>query len=180
MTTDYQQADHDRAVVAGFYAAMTRADQQGGFTPEDLATVVDFFENEQEIEINIGAPVGGVYRGPDGIALGRHRMHELCGFTHRDHSLDENIADGPGRVVCIGVNHGKDVVGNPWSMTTIELVDLEDGKVIRKRVFFQDPEFLRQIALEREALIKDRLIEEYWRTDNPLIALRKNGTMPTD
>ncbi|MBT0773637.1 hypothetical protein KIH74_32130 [Kineosporia sp. J2-2] len=177
-TTPQQQTDHDRAVVSGFYAAMTRAEQNGGFTPEDLATVVDFFENEREVEINLPAPVGGVFHGPDDIAVGRHRMHELCGFTHRDHTQDEYIADGPGRVICIGVNHGEDTEGTPWSMTVIELVDLEDGKVIRKRVFFQDAEFLGQIARQRETTIKESLFGTYWTTDNPLIALRVNGTMP--
>ncbi|GAA3620862.1 hypothetical protein GCM10022223_42180 [Kineosporia mesophila] len=179
MTTTAEQTDRDRAVVSGFYAAMTRAEQHGGFTPDDLATVVDFFENEHEVEINLPAPVGGVFHGPDDIAIGRHRMHELCGFTHRDHTQDENIADGPGRVICIGVNHGEDTDGNPWSMTVIELVDLEDGKVIRKRVFFQDPAFLGDLAVKREAALKERLAQDYWRTDNPLIALRTHGTMPS-
>lgn len=178
MTTNTELAARDRDVVAGFYGAMTRAEQNGGFSPDDLARVQDFFENEREVEINLPAPVGGTFHGPDDIAIGRHRMHELCGFTHRDHTQDENIADGPGRVICIGVNHGEDTEGTPWSMTVIELVDLEDGKVIRKRVFFQDAEFLGEIARKREALIKDRLIGDYWRTDNPLIALRTTGTMP--
>lgn len=178
MSTQQELTDRDRDVVAGFYAAMTRGEQAGGFAPADLAAVQDFFENEREVEINLPAPVGGTFHGPDEIAVGRHRMHELCGFTHRDHSRDENVADGPGRVVCIGVNHAEDVDGTPWSMTVIELVDLEDGKVVRKRVFFQDPEFLRRIAVERQRLLQERLLEQYWRTDNPLVALRTSGTMP--
>jgi pimeloyl-ACP methyl ester carboxylesterase/ketosteroid isomerase-like protein len=179
MTTEQMiQAERNKEVVAGFYAALMRRDDHGNLSGDDLALVADFFEHEQELEINLGHPYGGVFKGPAEIALGRHRMHELCGFTHRDHEQDENIADGPTRVVCIGTNHGTDLAGNPWSMTVIELVDVADGHVVKKRVFFQDPVLLWNIAVEREAALKERLVEEYWVENNPLQEARRQKRSP--
>ena len=37
--------------------------------------------------------------GPADIAVGRHRLHELCGYTSADHSSFQYYADGPTRVV---------------------------------------------------------------------------------
>ncbi|WP_328923501.1 hypothetical protein OG429_01890 [Streptomyces sp. NBC_00190] len=38
-------------------------------------------------------------------------------------------------------------------MTVIELVDVIDGKIAKKRTFYQDTALLRDISLEREAAL---------------------------
>lgn len=35
-------------------------------------------------------------------------------------------------------------------MTVLELVDVRDGKIVKKRSFYQDTALLRDISLERE------------------------------
>jgi len=113
--------------------------------------------------------------GPAEIAVGRHRLHELCGYTTADHTSFRYYADGPARVVVEAVNNGTDLAGNAWSMTVVELVDVVDGKIAKKRTFFEDPARLREIMLEREAALKDHLVEKYWREDNPLLAIHTAG-----
>lgn len=80
-------------------------------------------------------------------------------------------AGGPTRVVVEATNNGTDLAGNPWTMTVVELVDVIDGKITKKRTFFEDPARLRNIMAERESALKDSLLEEYWHNSNPLIAL---------
>ncbi|MCD5315898.1 hypothetical protein [Kineosporia babensis] len=60
-------AARDRDVVAGFYGAMTRAEHNGGFSPEDLTRVQDFSTHERE---------------PDRPADQRHHAR-LTALSHR-------------------------------------------------------------------------------------------------
>ncbi|QFY09733.1 hypothetical protein GBF35_26530 [Nonomuraea phyllanthi] len=67
-------------------------------------------------------------------------------------SIEELVADGPTRVV-VATNGGTDIHGNPWRMTVLELVDVANGKITRKRPFYQDTTLLRDISLQREAAL---------------------------
>lgn len=165
------QAEKNIAVVRGFYDALAGGEEDGELSEEGLARVVDTFKNEKTIELNLGEPYGGVYVGPAEIAVGRHRLHELCGYTAADHASFRYYASGPTRVVVEAINNGADLAGHPWSMTVVELVDVVDGKISRKRTFFENPALLTRIMLEREADLKNRLAEQYWRENNPLRAL---------
>ena len=40
---------------------------------------------------------------------------------------------------------------------------------------FVGPARLREVMLEREAALKDRLVEKYWREDNPLLSIHHAG-----
>lgn len=172
MTSDEtSRAERNIAVVRGFYDALATGGD-GRLSEDGLALVVDTFENEEEVQLNLEAPYGGTYVGPIEIAVGRHRFHELCGYTAPDHSSYSYYADGPSRVVVEATNRGTDLAGTPWSMTVIELVDVVDGKIVRKRVFFEDPALLRDIMVEREVALKDSLLDHYWRHDNPILKLR--------
>lgn len=103
------------------------------------------FKDEREIQLNLDAPHGGAYVGPTEIAVGRHRLHELCGYTSADHSSFKFYADGPTRVVVEATNDGTDLAGNPWSMTVVELVDVIDGKIAKKRTSVQAAFVLRAL-----------------------------------
>lgn len=168
------QAEQNIAVVRGFYDALGGGGE--GLGEDGMALVIDTFKNEKEIHLNLDAPYGGTYVGPAEIAVGRHRLHELCGYTSADHSSFKYYADGPTRVVVEATNNGTDLAGNPWSMTVVELVDVIDGKIAKKRTFFEDPARLRDIMIEREATLKDSLLERYWRDNNPLLAMHEAGT----
>ena len=82
-------------------------------------------------------------------------MHELTGLDVMSIQIDELIADGPTRVVVVATNSGTDVHGAPWKMTVLELVDVVDGKIAKKRSFYQDTARLRDISLERERTLAD-------------------------
>jgi ketosteroid isomerase-like protein len=175
MTNDEQSlAERNIAVVRGFYDALGSSDD-GELGEQAMALVIDTFRNEKEIELNLGEPYGGTYRGPAEIAVGRHRLHELCGYTTADHSAFRYYADGPTRVVVEATNNGTDLAGHPWSMTVVELVDVVDGRIARKRTFFQDPGRLLEIMAEREADLKNRLADAYWRDNNPLLAITRTS-----
>ncbi|MGJ6968850.1 hypothetical protein ACSDR0_43805 [Streptosporangium sp. G11] len=53
-------------------------------------------------------------------------------------------------------NSGTDIHGNPWRMTVLELVDVANGKITKKRSFYQDTALLREISLEREAALAQK------------------------
>jgi ketosteroid isomerase-like protein len=53
-------------------------------------------------------------------------------------------------VVVVATNSGTDIHGNSWKTTVLELVDVTDGKIVKKRSFYQDTALLRDISLERE------------------------------
>lgn len=163
-------AECNIAVVRGFYDALSMGGD-GRLSEDGMALVMHAFENEQEIQLNLEAPYGGTYVGPAEIAVGRHRLHELCGYASPDPSSFKYYADGPTRVVVEATNNGTDLAGNPWSMTVVELVDVVDGKIVRKRTFFEDPALLRDIMNEREAALKDALLAQHWRNDNPLLKM---------
>lgn len=83
-------------------------------------------------------------------------MHHLIGLDVAAIGIDELIAEGPTRVVVVATNSGTDLHGTPWSMTVLELVDVIDvidGKITKKRSFYQDTALLRDISLEREAAL---------------------------
>jgi hypothetical protein len=63
-------------------------------------------------------------------------------------------------------------------MTVVELVDVVDGKISRKHTCFENPALLARIMLEREADLKNRLAEQYWRENNPLRALQELEAAP--
>ena len=169
------EAERNIAVVRGFYDALGSGGEDGELGENAMAVVIDTFKNEKEIELNLGAPYGGTFVGPAEIAVGRHRLHELCGYTTADHTSFRYYADGPTRVVVEAINNGADLAGNAWSMTVVELVDVIDGKIAKKRTFFEDPARLREIMLEREAALKDHLVEKHWRESNPLLAIHTAG-----
>jgi ketosteroid isomerase-like protein len=168
---DTSQAERNIAVVRGFYDALAMAGN-GKLGEDSRALVLHTFENEEQIQLNLEAPYGGTYVGPTDIAIARHRLHELCGYTSADQSSFSYYADGPTRVVVEATNNGSDLAGNPWSMTIVELADVVDGKIVRKQTFFEDPALLRDIMIEREAALKDNLLKQHWRNSNPLIAMR--------
>ncbi|GII94280.1 nuclear transport factor 2 family protein [Sinosporangium siamense] len=85
---------------------------------------------------NTSTRYSGVYRGA-AIGLARHRMYEPTGLDIRAISIDELIAEGPTRVV-VATNSGTDIHGKPWRMTVLELVDVTNGKITRKRSFYQN------------------------------------------
>ncbi|WP_433380484.1 nuclear transport factor 2 family protein [Streptosporangium sp. CA-115845] len=109
----------------------------------------------RHIELNWGHPDSGVHRGA-AIGPARHRMHELTGLDIPAISIDELIADGPTRVVVVATNSGTDIHGNPWRMTVLELVDVANGKITKKRLFYQDTALPRDISLEREAALAQK------------------------
>ncbi|MEV1174806.1 hypothetical protein, partial [Nonomuraea sp. NPDC049784] len=119
----------------------------------DFATIKELTD-EQEIELNWGHPDSGVYRGA-AIGPARHRMHELTGLDIPAISIDGLIADGPTRVV-VATNSGTDIHANLWRMTVLELVDVTNGKITKKRSFYQDTALLRDISLEREAALAQK------------------------
>jgi ketosteroid isomerase-like protein len=171
MSTDpATPAEQNIAVVRGFYDALGTGGDDG-LGEDAMARVIDTFRHEKEIQLNLEAPYGGTYVGPADIGVGRHRLHELCGYTSADHSSFRYYADGPTRVVVEATNNGTDLAGDPWSMTVVELVDVIDGKIAKKRTFFEDPARLRDIMIEREAALKDSLLASHWRDNNPLLAL---------
>ncbi|GAA4662027.1 MULTISPECIES: nuclear transport factor 2 family protein [Amycolatopsis] len=140
------QAELNKDVVRRFYEAVLRA--SGG---PDFATIKEL-SDEHEVELNWGHPDSGVHKGA-AIGPARERMHELTGLDVGAISIDELIAEGPTRVVVVATNSGTDVHGTPWTMTVLELVDVVDGKITKKRSFYQDTALLRDIALEREAVL---------------------------
>ncbi|MDP4511507.1 nuclear transport factor 2 family protein [Nonomuraea turcica] len=139
----------NKEVVRRFYEAVLRV--PGG---PDFATIKELTD-EQEIELNWGHPDSGVYGGA-AIGPARHRMHELTRLDISAISIDELIADGPTRVVVVATNSGTDIHGNPWRMTVLELVDVANGKITKKRSFYQDTALLRDISLEREAALAQK------------------------
>lgn len=143
------QPELNKEVVRRFYEAVLRV--SGG---PDFATIKELTD-EQEIELNWGHPDSGLHRGA-AIGLARHRMHELTGLDISAISIDELIADGPTRVVVVATNSGTDIHGNPWRMTVLELVDVANGKITKKRSFYQDTALLRDISLEREAALAQK------------------------
>lgn len=143
------QSELNKEVVRRFYEAVLRV--PGG---PDFATIKELAD-EQEIELNWGHPDSGVSRGA-AIGPARHRMHELTGLDISAIGIDELIADGPTRVVVVATNSGTDLHGNPWRMTVLELVDVENGKITKKRSFYQDTALLRDISLQREAAFSKR------------------------
>ncbi|MGI5290498.1 hypothetical protein ACQEVF_45230 [Nonomuraea polychroma] len=82
-------------------------------------------------------------------------MHELTGLDISAISIDELIANGPTRVV-VATNSGTDIHGNLWRMTVLELVDVANGKITKKRSFYRDTALLRDISLEREAALAQK------------------------
>ncbi|EGG43805.1 hypothetical protein SGM_6146 [Streptomyces griseoaurantiacus M045] len=140
------RADRNKDVVRRFYEAVLR--EPGG---PDFATIRELTD-EQEVELNWGHPDSGVHRG---AAIGpvRHRMHLLTGMDPSALVVEELLAEGPTRVVVVATNSGTDVHGVPWTMTVLELVDVVDGRITRKRSFYQDTALLRDIALESEAAL---------------------------
>ncbi|WP_393063214.1 nuclear transport factor 2 family protein [Streptomyces sp. LN549] len=141
-----QAAEMNKDVVRRFYEAVLRV--PGG---PDFAAIKDLAD-EQEVELNWGHPDSGIHRGA-AIAPARHRMHQLTGLDFAAIRIDELIAEGPNRVVVVATNSGTDIHGNPWTMTVLELVDVENGRIARKRSFYQDAALLRDISLEREAAL---------------------------
>ncbi|WP_433258455.1 nuclear transport factor 2 family protein [Streptosporangium sp. CA-135522] len=139
------QAEANKDVVRRFYDAALR---EGG---PDFATLKEL-SDEQEVELNWGHPDSGVHHGA-AIAPARHRMHRLTGLDVAAIRIDELIAEGPTRVVVAATNSGTDIHGTPWTMTVLELVDVIDGKITKKRSFYQDTALLRDISLEREAAL---------------------------
>ncbi|MEU9090001.1 nuclear transport factor 2 family protein [Streptomyces sp. NPDC087901] len=145
MTSDSPtRADLNKEVVRRFYRAVLRT--PGG---PDFATIEELTD-EQEVELNWGHPDSGVHKGAQ-IGPARRRMHELTGLDLTTITIDELTADGPTRVVVVATNTGSDIHGNPWRMTVLELVDVVNGKITKKRSFYQDTALLRDISLEREA-----------------------------
>ncbi|GHE35187.1 MULTISPECIES: nuclear transport factor 2 family protein [Streptomyces] len=140
------RADRNKDVVRRFYEAVLR--EPGG---PDFATIRELTD-EQEVELNWGHPDSGVHRGA-AIGPARHRMHLLTGMDPSALVVEELLAEGPTRVVVVATNSGTDVHGVPWTMTVLELVDVVDGRITRKRSFYQDTALLRDIALEREAAL---------------------------
>jgi len=140
------QAERNKDVVRRFYEAVLRV--PGG---PDFATIKDLTD-EQEVELNWGHPDSGIHRGA-AIAPARHRMHRLTGLDLAAISIDELIAEGPARVVVVATNRGIALHGAPWTMTVLELVDVVNGKITKKRSFYQDTALLRDISLEREAAL---------------------------
>ncbi|GAA1621377.1 hypothetical protein GCM10009733_017400 [Nonomuraea maheshkhaliensis] len=142
----------NKEVVRRFYAAVLRT--PGG---PDFATIKELTD-EQEVELNWGHPDSGVHRGA-AIGPARRRMHELTGLDLSAITIDELVADGPARVVVVATNSGTDLHGNPWRMTVLELVDVTNGKITKKRSFYQDTALLRDISLEREAALAQKTSE---------------------
>jgi ketosteroid isomerase-like protein len=142
------RAERNKDVVRRFYEAVLR--EPGG---PDFATIHELTD-EQEVELNWGHPDSGVHRGA-AIGPARHRMHLLTGMDPSALVVEELLAEGPTRVVVVATNSGTDVHGTPWTMTVLELVDVVDGRITRKRSFYQDTALLRDIALEREAALAD-------------------------
>ncbi|KAB8189062.1 hypothetical protein FH608_042145 [Nonomuraea phyllanthi] len=140
------QPELNKEVVRRFYEAVLRVPGS-----PDFATIEELTD-EQEIELNWGHPASGVHRGA-AIGPARHRMHELTGLDIQAVSIEELVADGPTRVVVVATNGGTDIHGNPWRMTVLELVDVANGKITRKRSFYQDTALLRDISLQREAAL---------------------------
>ncbi|MEV4803656.1 hypothetical protein AB0K18_26940 [Nonomuraea sp. NPDC049421] len=122
--------------------------------------------DEQEVELNWGHPDSGVHKGAD-IGPARHRMHELTGLDMSSISIDELIADGPTRVVVVATNSGIDLHGTPWTMTVLELVDVVNGKITKKRSFYQNTALLRDISLEREAALAQENAGQAASCDHP-------------
>ena len=139
------QAELNKDVVRRFYEAVLRV--PGG---PDFAAAGELAD-EQEVELNWGHPDSGVHRGA-AIGPARHRMHRLTGLDITAIGIDELIAEGPTRVVVVATNSGTDVRGARWTMSVLELVDVVNGKITRKRSFYQDTALLRDISLEREAV----------------------------
>ncbi|GAA5056556.1 hypothetical protein GCM10023259_039530 [Thermocatellispora tengchongensis] len=140
------QAELNKDVVRRFYEAVLRV--PGG---PDFATIRELAD-EQEVELNWGHPDSGIHKGA-AIGPARQRMHRLTGLDIAAISIDELIADGPTRVVVVATNSGTDIHGNRWTMTVLELVDVVNGKITKKRSFYQDTALLRDISLEREATL---------------------------
>jgi ketosteroid isomerase-like protein len=137
-----ENAELNKDVVRRFYEAVLT-------TPGPDFATIKALTDEQEVELNWGHPESGVYFGAD-IGPARHRMHQLTGLDVTAITIDELIADGPSRVVVVATNSGTDIHNNSWKMTVLELVDVRDGKIVKKRSFYQDTALLRDISLERE------------------------------
>ncbi|MFF1401079.1 nuclear transport factor 2 family protein [Streptomyces sp. NPDC058287] len=140
------RADLNKDVVLRFYEAVLRV--PGG---PDFAAINEL-SDEREVELNRGHPDSGTHRRA-AIGPARRRMHRLTGLDVAAIGIDELIAEGPTRVVVVATNSGTDVHGTPWSMTVLELVDVIDGKITKKRSFYQDTALLRDISLDREAAL---------------------------
>ncbi|MFF1920293.1 hypothetical protein ACFVW8_06910 [Streptomyces sp. NPDC058221] len=114
-----------------------------------------------------------------GPALPREGLHSEegcgCGVNGPDESVIQILAVERRRVRTDQCVHGGGLAGNPWSMIVVELIDVIDGKIARKRTFFVDPVRLRTSMIEREAALKDPLPERYGLGRNLLLAMHAAG-----
>ncbi|WP_329375406.1 hypothetical protein [Streptomyces sp. NBC_01483] len=80
-------------------------------------------------------------------------MHQLTGLDVTAISIDELIAEGPTRVVAVATNSGTGIHNTPWTMTVLELVDVLNGEITKRRSCYQNTALLRDISREREAAL---------------------------
>jgi ketosteroid isomerase-like protein len=138
MATEQSAEERNVELVKDVFDAVARGDQAAAMAAYDQKFV---------IELNWGHPASGAFQGGE-IQEGRTRMIKLLGLT--DIQLREVIADGPHRVVVLADGKGTDAAGEPWSIPAVQLITLENGKIIRTSHMFTGHDRLLEIARGRE------------------------------